>query len=240
MSNIFTTVLYQPIFNLFVGLYHIVPDIGVVIFLLTLLLKAVLYPLTSASIKAQKSLTDLQPKLEAIKKEQAGNKQRIAEETMKLYKEHKVNPMGSCLPLLIQLPIFIALYWVLQAGLTDAKFDLLYSFVPNPGKINTFTLHLIDLSKTNIVLAVLAGAAQFWQAKMLTRKRPPVVAGSGAKDEDMAAMMNKQMLYMMPVITVLVGLKLPAGLALYWLLSTVLTALQQLVVFKKPTIKHIA
>ncbi len=233
MNGIFQAVLYQPILNIFIGLYTIIPDVGVAIVLLTVFIKLLLYPLTSSSIRAQKSLTELQPKMEEIKKLHAGNQQMIAQETMQLYKEHKVNPFGSCLPILIQLPVFIALYRVLRAGLSGKDFGLLYPFIPNPGNLNTLSLGFLDLSKRSIILAVLAGAAQYWQAKMMTRKRPPKEAGAGGKDEDMAAMMNKQMLYMMPALTVIIGIQLPAGLSLYWLLSTILTATQQKLVFKK-------
>ena len=98
--------------------------------------------------------------------------------------------------------------------------------------INPISLGLVDLSKPNIVLAVLAGAAQFWQAKMMVTKRPEVKS-AGAKDEDMMTIMNKQMLYMMPILTVVIGMTFPGGLALYWLVTTVLTALQQLYLFKQ-------
>lgn len=234
MSHLLQVILYQPLFNVFVGLYNLIPDVGVVILIITLLLKLALYPLTKSSIKSQKALTDLQPKLEEIKAKNKGNQQAIAQETMKLYKENKVNPFSSCLPLIIQLPILIALYYVLRTGLTNGgNYDLLYSFVGRPEYINTISLGFIELGKSSIVLAFLAGAAQFWQTKMMVHKKPPVNAGAGAKDESMAAMMNKQMLYMMPIITVFVGFSLPAGLTLYWFLSTLLTALQQLVVFKK-------
>lgn len=237
MKAFFIALIYQPIFNLFVGLYTWIPDVGAVILLVTLIIKLVLYPLTHKSIKAQKELTDLQPKLEELKKKHKGDQQTLAQETMKLYKEHKVNPMGSCLPLLVQLPIFLALYWVFQDGLTTNNFDLLYGFIPSPGSINTFTVGGIDLSKPNVILAVLAGAAQYWQAKMMIAKRPPKNAGEGSKDEDMAAIMNKQMLYFMPILTIFIGLKFPGGLALYWLFSTVFTIAQQYILFKtaKPT-----
>ena len=233
MTQFFTTILYQPLFNGFVGLYNLIPDVGIVILIITILIKVILYPLTASSIKSQKALTDLQPKLDALKKQHQGNQQALAQETMKLYKENKVNPFASCLPLLIQLPILIALYYVLQKGLTTTDFSLLYPFVKNPGTIRTISLGLLDLSKGSTVLAVLAGAAQFWQTKMMIRKKPPKEAGAGGKDEGMMAMMNKQMLYVMPVLTVFIGFQLPAGLTLYWFLSTLLTALQQLVVFKK-------
>lgn len=233
MRELFQTLLYQPIFNLFVGFYDLIPDIGVAILLLTLIIKLILYPLTAKSIRAQQSLSSLQPKLDEIKKQHAGNQQTIAQETMKLYKEHKINPLGSCLPILVQLPVFIALYWVLQAGLGTSDFSLLYPFVPNPGVLGTITLGVADLAKRSIPIALLAGAAQFFQAKQMSRKRPPPVAGQGGKDEDMAAMMNKQMLYMMPALTVIIGFQLPAGLSLYWLLSTLLTIGQQKLMEKK-------
>jgi YidC/Oxa1 family membrane protein insertase len=233
MSAFFQTILYQPIFNGFVGLYNIIPDVGVVILIVTVISKLVLYPLTSASIKAQKAMLELQPKMDALKAKHKGDQQTLGQETMKLYKENKVNPLGSCLPILVQLPIFIALYWVLQAGLASNHFELLYPFVKNPGHINTMTLWLIDLSKASVVLAALAGLAQFWQAKMMMTKQPPKSAGAGGKDEGMAAMMNKQMLYVMPVMTFAIGFTLPAGLSLYWFFSTILTALQQKVVFQR-------
>ncbi len=235
MKALFNAIIYQPIFNLFVGLYLLVPDMGAVILLVTLIIKIVLYPLTKKSIKAQKELSELQPKLEAIKKTHKGDQQAIAQETMKIYKEHKVNPFGSCLPLLVQLPIFLALYWVFQAGLTSNNFDLLYPFIKNPGTLNTMTLGFLDLAKPNVILAVLAGLTQFWQAKMMLTKRPPKAAGEGGKDEDMATMMNKQMLYFMPALTVFIGMSFPGGLALYWIFSTLFTIGQQYLVFgKKP------
>ncbi|HOX61130.1 MAG TPA: YidC/Oxa1 family membrane protein insertase [Candidatus Magasanikbacteria bacterium] len=235
MSGLFHTFLYQPLFNIFVGLYNLIPDVGVGILLITIIVKAILYPLNSSSIKAQKSLSDMQPKIDALKAKYKDEKQKIAEETMKLYKENKINPMASCLPLLVQLPIFIALYWVLRDGLSTNNFDTLYSFVKNPGSINTVTLGLVDLKNNSLILAIFAGAAQFWQAKSMMRKKAPVEAGAGAKDENMMSMMNKQMLYLMPVMTVLIGMKLPGGLSLYWFLSTALMALQQMLVMRTPS-----
>lgn len=234
MQELFTVILYQPIFNIFVLLYDLVGDVGIVIFIVTLLIKLALYPLTNQSIKAQKSLTDMQPKLEAIKKEHKDNQQMLAQETMKLYKEHKVNPLGSCLPILIQLPIFIALYYVLRDGLGAApRFDLLYPFVKNPESIDPVTLGLFNLTHPSIILAILAAGAQYWQAQMFSRKRPPAKAGEAAKDESMTAIMNKQMLYVMPLLTLIIGIQFPGGLTLYWLLSTVFTGAQQYFILKK-------
>jgi YidC/Oxa1 family membrane protein insertase len=239
MSGLFHTILYQPIFNIFVGLYAVIPDVGVAIILLTIIIKGVLYPLTAKSIKAQKALSVVQPKLSAVKNEHKGNQQKIAEETMKIYKEHNVNPLGSCLPVLIQLPVFLALYWVLRDGLGSQSLEHLYPFIPNPGHINPIAFGFLDLSvgKTiwSLILALLAGVAQWWQTKGMMARRP--AGGTGdQKADDMANMMNKQMLYVLPVMTVIIGYQLPAGLALYWFLSTILTGLQQYYLLRdKPT-----
>ncbi len=233
MMELFQTVLYQPIFNGFVALYNLIPDVGVVILIVTILVKILLYPLTDKSIKAQRSLASLQPKMKELKEKHKDNQQVLAQETMKLYKEHKVNPLGSCLPLLIQLPIFIALYLVMRDGLAGQNFNLLYPFVQTPASINPLSLGLVNLVNPNIILAVLAGVAQFFQAKSMITKRAPKKAGEGSKDEDLMAMMNKQMLYVMPVLTVIIGFQLPGGLSLYWFISTVLTALQQYWVARK-------
>ena len=236
MSQLFHLLLYKPIFNAFVALYNIIPghDVGIVILAITVLIRLALYPLTNSSIKSQQSLQGLQPKMEEIKKKHANDKAKQSQEIMALYKNNKVNPLTSCLPMLIQLPILIALYMVLRDGLASANLSTaLYSFVHNPGTINQISLGFFNMAKPNVILAVLAGAAQYLQAKTLSRKQPPKVAGAGARDENMMTMMNKQMLYFMPAMTVIIGMSLPAGLTLYWFFSTALMALQQLWMNKK-------
>lgn len=236
MSSLFHTILYQPIFNSFVFLYNVLPghDVGIVILIVTIIVRLVLYPLTSSSIKAQRSLQELQPKLEAIKKQYADDKQKQTQAIMEVYKNNKVNPFTSCLPMLIQLPILIALYMVLRDGLASNNLtNVLYPFIGNPGTVNPISLGFFNMAKPNVILAFLAGLAQFWQAKTLSRKQPPKEAGHGSKDEAMMSMMNKQMLYFMPALTVLIGFSLPAGLTLYWFFSTVLMAVQQILLNKK-------
>jgi YidC/Oxa1 family membrane protein insertase len=234
MSEIFKIIFYQPILNLLVFLYNIVPghDIGLAIIIMTVVIKLILLPLSKQSIKSQKSLQELQPKIEEIKQKYANNKEEQGRAMMQLYKENKVNPFSSCLPLLIQLPFLWAVFMVFRAGLSGQSLDLVYSFIYRPEFINTISLGFINLAKPNVILAVLAGLAQFWQAKMMITKRPETKSG-GAKDEDMMAIMNKQMVYMMPALTVFIGLSFPGGLALYWLVTTLLTALQQLYLFKQ-------
>lgn len=233
MQSLFQILLYQPIYNAMVGLYALIPDMGVVILILTILIKLALYPLTKSSLTSQKALLDMQPKIDALKKEHKEDPQRMSQELMKLYKENKVNPMSSCLPLLIQLPIFLALFWVLRDGFNPEQFTLLYAFVPVPESINPISLGFVDLSKPNVILALLAGVAQFWQAYMMSRKRAPQKSGEGSKDENMLAMMNKQMLYVMPAVTTLIGFQFPGGVTLYWFLSNLFMALQQQLLYRK-------
>ncbi len=234
MKAFFTTIIYQPLLNALVWLYAVIPgnDTGVAIIVLTILIKLALYPLSASSIKAQRAMTRLQPKIEALKARYKDDKQALAQETMKLYKENKVSPFSSCLPMLIQLPVLLGLYWVFLAGLRGEDFHLLYSFVSNPGVLNPIAFGFFDMIEPSVWLAVGAGIAQFFQARMLNRQRP-VVKSDGAKDESMMANMNKQMMYFMPVLTVIIGMKLPGGLALYWLVTTLLTILQQHIVFRK-------
>ncbi len=243
MTSLFTTFIFQPILNLLIWLYNVLPgnDMGLAIIALTIIVKVALYPFTAAQIKQQRALQDVQPKIDEIRSRRKDDKEGQAKELMELYKKEKVNPASSCLPLLIQLPIFIGLFHALSDGLASKSLNLLYPFVANPGTINNFMFGVVDLSKPNVVLAVLSGAAQFWQSWQMFRKPSPatpppaeVQGSSGAKDEGMAAMMNKQMMYVMPVVTVFIGLSFPGGLALYWLVMTLLMVAQQAIFLKKP------
>ena len=205
---------------------------GIAIIVITIIIKLILYPFGAKSIKAQKAMMELQPKVDEVKNKFKDDKQKQAQELMKLYKEEKISPFSSCLPLLIQLPFLIAIYEVFRTGLSNGSLNLLYPFISNPGTINTIAFGFFDLSKPNWIVAVLAGAAQFWQAKMFITKKPEV-KGEGSQDENMAAMVNKQMLYMMPIVTIIIGIGLPSGLVFYWLVMTLATVAQQVITLKR-------
>ena len=233
MLAIYNEVLYRPILNLTVGLYDLLfNDFGLAILALTVIVRLALWPLTHKSLANQKVMMDLQPKLKEVQNKHKDDKEAQAKAMMALYAEHKVNPLSSCLPLLIQLPLFIALYQVLSAGLKSENLNQLYGFVSNPGHISTMSLGFLDLSTASIPLAVLAAIAQYFQAKMMQRKDVKV-HGEASKDEDTMAIMNKQMLYMMPAMTLFIGWKLPAGLTLYWLLTNIAMIAQQHLAFDR-------
>lgn len=232
MIALYHTIFLKPIFNALVALYNVVGDVGFAILLLTLGVRLLILPVTMQSLRSQRALQSLQPKLAALKEKHKGDRQALARATMELYKAEKVNPASSCLPLLIQLPVFIALYQALQIGLTNGGFDFLYSFVSRPEAINPHAFGFIDLASRSIPIALMAGLTQYWQAAMLSRQKPPKKM-EGAKDEAMMTMMNKQMLYVMPAMTVVIGASLPGGVILYWLVTNLITILQQYV-FLRP------
>jgi YidC/Oxa1 family membrane protein insertase len=215
--------------------YKVIPghDIGVVIILLTLLIRLLLAPSFHKSLKSQKAMNDLQPKLNDLREKHKDDKEGQARAMMALYKEHQVNPLSSCLPLLIQLPILIALYQVFSKALAN-HLSGLYSFVNFTGTINPKFLGLIDLSKHSgetvpgIILAVIAGAAQFWQSKMML----PQAASQDATTKAM----QMQTTYVLPIISIVIALKLPAGLPLYWIVTTLFAIAQQYYIHRKPVL----
>ncbi len=221
MAQFFHVILYQPLFNLLVFFYNVIPgkDVGVAIIALTLLTKVLLYPLTRKTLKAQRDMQLLQPRLKDIQEKHKNDKTLQAQETMKLYKEHGVNPLGGCLPLLIQLPLLIALFQVFRTGFEPGTLETdLYSFISNPGMLNPWFLGIIDLSQQSSLLALLAGVAQFFHTRLMSLNQ---AARKGNENgSDMGQMMQKQMTFMMPILTVVISFSLPAALPFYWLANT--------------------
>lgn len=241
--NIWNLILYQPLLNLLIIFYHFLGhNMGIAIIALTLLVRLILFPSTFKSLLAQKKLKEIQPEMEKIKKDHGHDKQKMAQAQMELYKRHGVNPFSSCLPLLFQFPIFIALYQVFLKLAQTPQLNMLYSFVPRPEAINTHFLWL-NLAKPDpfYILPILAGLAMFWQSKMtmpeqsqqsaISKKQP---GAAGDKMQDFQKIFSKQMLYLFPLMTVFIALKLPSALALYWVVTTLFGVIQQYLIFKGP------
>jgi len=237
MYYLYQVICYQPILNTLTFLYNNTADLGIAIILLTIIIKLVLWPLSQKAIKSQTELQAIQPKVDELKKKYADNKTELGKATMDLYKEHKINPLSSCLPLLIQLPFLFAVFRVLRVGLNE-DLSLVYSFLAKPENFQTISFGFMDLSKPVIYLAILAGAAQFIQSKMMLAKQKKANVGEKKVEENMTTIMNKQMTYIFPFMTVIFGLSLPGGLTLYWFMFTVLTILQQFLVLKTSKIDN--
>lgn len=234
---IFREIFYRPLFNLVVGIYNFIPghDFGVAIIILTVLIRVIFLPFSIKTQRSQKSLQALNPKIKEVKERFKNDKVAQNQAIMNLYKEHNVNPLGGCLPLLIQLPILLALYQAFVAGLNPGSLSSLYGFVENPGAINKLFLGLIDITQRNIGLVILAGVLQFVQAKQNVALSGQAAAGPS---NEMAAL-NKQMLYFFPIFIIIVGWKLPAGLILYWIVTTVFSVGEQIYIKRKPWPFHL-
>lgn len=221
----FDNLLYYPLFNFLVLIYSYLPgrDFGVAIIVVTVAIRFLLYPVAAKALSSQMSLQKLQPRLREIQKKHKNDKEKQVKETLDLYKKEKVNPFSGILMALIQLPILIALYRVFWRGFALEELGYLYGFVASPGFIDPMFLNIIDLSKPNILLAVGAGIAQFFQTKMLL----PSQKNSGSEDNSMAAIMQKQMVYFFPFITLAILFTLPSALGLYWTVSGIFSIVQQ-------------
>ena len=239
MGSFFHAIIYQPLYNILIFLYDVIPgkDFGVSIILITVLLRTILIPLYKQQIESQKKLQELQPKIKALQEKTKDDKEQQTKQLMELYKENKTNPFSGCLPLIVQLVFLIAIYRVLitisGSGLVTDQTQL-YAFVPNPAKINQLFMSLIDLTKPSIIIAALAAISQYFQTKMLMSQQPaPTPVVSNSDKPDLAQMMNKQMLYLGPFLTLFIGIKFPAGLSLYWLAGTLFMLVQQILMQKK-------
>jgi len=218
MGQIFNKILFEPFLNLLIFFYHVLPfqDLGVSIIILTLIIRLILFPLSKIALKSQKALQALQPKLEEIKKKYPKDMQKQSAAMMNLYRENKVNPFSSCLLLLVQLPVLIAFFKVLSVGVSSSG-------------LNPIAFGFLNLAKPNIFLALITAYFQYLQMKVLSVKRPEkvFVEKNGAKDENLASRMNKQMTVMMPFLTLFIGLTLPSGVMLYWLISVLFSIFEQ-------------
>lgn len=243
-QQLYQAVLYQPLFNFLIFLYNSIPgkDIGVAIIILTIVIRFLLWPLFGFAIKSQRALQLLQPKVEEIKKKYNNDKEKMAPALVELYAKEKINPTASCLPLIIQLPILIAVYHVFKNGLANGGFEVLYPFVSNPSHINTMAFGFIDLAVPSWPLAIAAAVAQFVQTWMMMKKITPVKKENNDNDPTaIAQQLSRQMTYIMPLMTAWIGSKLPGGLALYWLVMTLVSAIQQLVLMKKmPPVEEVS
>ena len=206
-------------------------DLGLAIIALTLFIRSVLIPVTLPSLRSAKKMQELKPLLDKLKKKHKNDKKKLQQAQMELYKQHNINPAAGCLPQIAQIIVLISLYKVLM--------DFIGQDVVNGFALNLKFLWL-DLSQPDplYILPVLAGLFQLvfsiaMQSGLKTEVKAPKQKNKRQKEEDsleMAQTMQKQMLYTMPLMTTIIALKFPSGLALYWTISTIFSLVQQLIV----------
>ena len=189
-------------------LHQYLSNYGVAIIILTILIKLIFWPLGNISYRSMKEMQKLQPKIEELKEKFKNDKNKIGQETMALYKSHKVNPMSGCLPILIQIPVFIGLYNTLLYAI-----ELRHS---------PFFWWIQDLSAKDpyYITPIIMGATQFIQQKMTPTVGDP---------------MQAKIMLLMPIVFTFIFLNFPAGLVIYWLLNNVLSIGQQYYINKKLT-----
>lgn len=186
------------------SVHGFVDNFGLSIIIVTILIKILLLPLTIKQDKSMKAMKKLQPELDEIRKKYANDKQMLNIKTMELYRENKVNPAGGCLPILIQLPILWALFGVLRGGIVPVDSTFLWMKLVDPDPF--------------YILPLLNGAVSFLQQKLMGTSDNPQM---------------KNMMYMFPIMMIFISYKMPAGLQIYWLTSSLAAVIQQYFIMKK-------
>ena len=237
--------LIHPLLSLLAFWYGIFRDFGLAIIGVTLLIRLALYPLFVTQIRSQRAMQEIAPALQELRSKYGKDRQRMAEEQMKLYRERGVNPAAGCLPLLLQMPILFAMYSAfIQAGcglgrdlgancagaLSAAEIERIrFPFLPNPlaegERLSTAANWLpwipgLQNPDPLFILPVLAGVTQLIASLMAQ----PM---SATKSDDPQVRMMQSMTYYFPIITVVISAGFPAGLAVYWVATTVFQIVQQ-------------
>jgi len=230
MVELFNQILYRPLFNLAVYMYSIIPgsDLGIAIISLTVIIRIVFLPLSMKTIRSQRQLASLGPKIDEIKEKHKNDKMAQSAAVMQLYKEHNINPLSGCFPILVQIPILIALYRVFLNISRSEGLEQLYGFITVSGEINKFFMGFLDLTAASPFLAICAGLFQYIHAK----QSASLTKGTNAKT--MAAF-SKQMLYFFPIMIIIISWNLPAGLTLYWVTTMVFSIFEHLYIRRKHT-----
>jgi YidC/Oxa1 family membrane protein insertase len=204
--------LTVPILWVMRHLHGVIPNYGIVLIIFSVIVKIIVWPLTHKSHESMKRMQMLQPYLKELKEKYKKDMQRLQKETMKLYKEHKVNPMGGCLPVLIQMPLFIALFSVFRSTieLRGAPFIFWMKDLSAPDYVLHLPFSIPMYGAAVAILPIIMGITTYFQSKI-----------------SMTDPNQKMMLYFMPVFLVAIFNKMPSGLTLYYTLFNVLTLVQQ-------------
>ncbi len=248
--NIFDALLVKPILNLLLVFYSILESVGVPgafglsIILLTVTVRFLLTPLTRAQMESVKKLSEIKPAIDALQKKHGSDKKRLQEEQMKLYKDAGINPAAGCLPALIQIPVFIALYNVflqvlgtssdnMVATVNGKLYPFLSSLQVTSVDLNFFGLDLAvkpnqwqTMGAGLLLIPVITAVFQWLQTKMTLPKQAP--SQDGEKKEDFSKALQTQTTFILPIMIGFFAYSFPAGLALYWNSFSVFGIIQQL------------
>lgn len=227
----FNTILIQPLTFILTTLAPQVGGYGVAIIILTLIIRLILLPLTLPSMKMAAKMRDLQPEINALKKTHGKDKVALQQAQLALFQQHKINPASGCLPNIIQFIILIALYQVINAVLKNGGglTQFLWLNISHPDPV--YILPVIAAVTQLILGLMLLPATDTSAEKVLANNTPTKTDDKKADDmSSMAQTMQQQMIFMMPAMTLFLAFKFPAGLTLYWVVTTVFSIAQQYLV----------
>lgn len=211
--------------NMFYGLFH---NYGLAIILLVVLINILIYPLTAKTIKSTKQMQEVQPHLAKLRDIHKDDQSKLQQEMMKLYREHKINPLGGCLPMFLQMPIFFALYITLarSAELRGSNF-LWIKDLSQPDAIASlpFKIPIVNIDTLNILPIIMMFATMI-QQKVSTGMRK-------TKDASSQEAQQQKMMLIMPIMFALFFYKLPSGLVLYWTTNAIVTSLTYYMILKR-------
>lgn len=236
----FHTLLINPFYNAFIFLIGIVPygDVGLAIIAMTILLRLVFYPLFASNIRTQMGMQALQGELNEINTKYKNDPQERGRLTMELFRQHKVRPISAFLSLLVQIPVFIALYYAFfREGLPTIATNLLYSFVHVPEVVNTQFLGFLDMLAThNIVLAALVAVLQYavvyFSLARMGSKKPTAKRTEKDRAQDLQRQM---MLYFLPTLMGVVSYSVPAAVGIYFIAGSVISIGQEWLIQRQMT-----
>ncbi|OHA84701.1 MAG: hypothetical protein A2408_03685 [Candidatus Yonathbacteria bacterium RIFOXYC1_FULL_52_10] len=239
MKELFNDAIYQPLYNALTFLISIVPfgDVGMAVILLTIVVKVLILPLSNKALISQVRMREIEPEVRKLKEKYGDNREELAKRTLELYREKKINPFSGCLPLLIQLPILMGLYFVFfkESGAVINP-DLLYSFIHVPDPVTYHFLGLIDISQKSLILALLAGFAQYIHTKMsLQAPAPRSGDGKVSFSDEFARSMHIQMKYVFPIMITGIAFITSGVIALYFIVSSVFAIAHELVMKRTRT-----
>ncbi len=226
MASAWYLIIGNPVLNVLIALSHILGgSFGLAIIVLTVIIRLILWPLTKRQLNSTKALQDMQPKIQELQKKYGKNQQKLQQEMMKLYKEAGVNPLGCLWPMLIQFPIWIALYQAIIRALATTPENLLdlaqrlysWNVVSQAIPLNSHFLWLNLGSNGDFLLAIIVGGTMWVQQKMT--QAPSV--------DPRQESTSRMMLLMMPLMFGFLTLMFPSGLALYWAVSNIIGIITQ-------------
>jgi YidC/Oxa1 family membrane protein insertase len=215
-------------------MHKVIPNWGWTIILFSILTKMLFWPLTRSSTQSMKRMQEIQPELQSLKERHKNDQQKQSQEMMRIYKENKVNPVGGCLPMVVQMPVFFALFQILRKtiDLRQADFMFWITDLSRPDVIFAMPFDLPFLGHNVSLLPFLMALAMWAQTKISAQT---TAAPAGAGGGNMMAQQMKMMNTMMPLMMFFIFYKSPSGLVLYWLVNTILTAAQTWRVHQKST-----